>query len=239
MNITIGISKGSGAEKYVRYGNWISQNDSSISLVDFSRDSAEFELDGIDGLILTGGSDIDPKWYDRPDQLSVCEDIDEQRDQLEFDLLRRALDRKIPVFAICRGCQILNVHFGGTLIAHLPAEVDGGELHQKSQGKDVNHEITVQPGTLLFKATGQMSGIVNSAHHQAVGRLGEGLMASARSDDGVIEAIERREREGESYVLGVQWHPERMLDQTSPFSSGIREQFIFEVESHRALFSIH
>ncbi len=236
MSLVIGISKGSGSHKYRRYEQWLHESGEDIEAIDLSiSEDVEGEMARVDALLLSGGSDIDPRRYDRPDAEPVCTDIDRERDTLEFRLLEIADERDLPVLAICRGLQIVNVHRGGTLIPHLPATLDGREDHQKDGQQDRHHEITVTAGTLLFKATGELQGEVNSAHHQAVDKLGTGLVASAKSDDGVIEAIEWGNHEGKAYLLAVQWHPERMPDQSSLFSATIREQFLFEAMSAKIL----
>jgi putative glutamine amidotransferase len=236
MSLTIGISKGSGSPKYANYRRWLEEADDDLEVIDLAASSdLEADMARIDGLVLTGGSDVDPERYGRPELVGRCEDIDRERDARELRMLDIAEERELPVLGICRGLQVLNVHRGGTLIAHIPDFVEGGEAHQKDGDVDRRHSIDVVSGTLLLKAAGQLSGEVNSAHHQAIDELGGGLVASARSSDGVIEAVELSNRMGSPYVLAVQWHPERMEDRDSGFASGVREQFLFEARSARIL----
>lgn len=236
MSLTIGISKSSGSEKYKRYAAWLHHDGEDVETIDLSTSTdVEADMSRVDALLLTGGSDIDPNRYHHPEAESVCADIDYERDALEFRLLGIAEERDLPVLAICRGLQVLNVHHGGTLIPHLPDVLQGREHHQKDGDKDRMHEVEVVPGTLLYKVVGDVSGEVNTAHHQAIGELGHGLAISARAVDGVIEAVEWANPSGKPYLLGVQWHPERMPDLSSPFSSSILEQFLFEAKSSQIL----
>ena len=234
MSIRIGVSKASGGPKFENYLRWLKGEDvETIDLME--QEDLQEAMRAVDALVLTGGCDIDPSRYDMPDAADVCADIDSNRDDREFTMLEIALEREIPVLAICRGLQVLNVHLGGTLIPHLPAEIVGSESHQKLGDADRTHTIEVTAGSLLHKGTGELEGEVNSAHHQAIGRLGEGLVASAKAEDGVIEAIEWLDSFMRPYLLGVQWHPERMPDKSSPFSKGLLDQFMFEVKSSTIL----
>jgi len=161
-------------------------------------------LAGLAGLVLTGGSDIDPARYGQA--ANGSDGVDEERDQLETDLLAEALAADLPVLAICRGAQLLNVAHGGSLIQHLP-----GDGHQKRcPGCETGrhppaHGVEVAPGSRLASIIGPGKHDVNSRHHQAADRVGGGLVVSAVAADGVIEGLERHDR---TFVVGVQWHPE-------------------------------
>jgi len=160
-------------------------------------------LTGVEGVLLTGGTDVDPKLYGEPRQPETQEP-DCPRDELELRLLREAFDTHKPVFAICRGMQIFNVACGGTLIQHLD---DSGKHRVRISGPSSDvHNVTVLPQTKLAVIAGEGERPANSRHHQAVGRLGEGLLVSAlSSDDGIIEGIERPDH---PFAIAVQWHPE-------------------------------
>jgi putative glutamine amidotransferase len=163
-------------------------------------------LDGLEGLMLAGGADIDPRAYGAPPHPTVTGTCPE-RDEFEMALVRRALERDLPVLGICRGMQLLNVACGGTLIQHLPDDV-GHSDHRRSLGSfdDADHDVRLEPGSLAARAAGETSHATKSHHHQAVGTLGEGLVVSGRATlDDLPEAIEAP---GRTYALGVQWHPE-------------------------------
>lgn len=162
----------------------------------------------LDGLLLSGGGDIDPELYQEQRIKSLrLIDVDPAQDQFEIALLRCFLKVKKPILAICRGMQILNVGLQGTLYQDLSLMISKVGSHQsKYLKKDLFHQVNFKEGTKIAKILGKTR-IVNSHHHQAVKELGCGLIVSGLSTDGVVEAIEL---EGEAWVVGVQWHPERL-----------------------------
>jgi putative glutamine amidotransferase len=163
-------------------------------------------LKGLDGLILSGGEDLWPERYgQRPHPKTNL--VSKERDIFDFKLVRQALDMNMPILGICLGEQLLNVALGGSLIQDLPSQsaLDGAGVAHNSK---TVHKIKVGRGTHLYELLGTDTLLVNSSHHQAVDRLGKGMKVSARAEDGVIEAIESTKH---SLVIGVQWHPERML----------------------------
>jgi putative glutamine amidotransferase len=153
-------------------------------------------LDGFSGLMLTGGTDVDPARY-RAERQPETKDIDPERDRRETALLNEALERDIPVLAICRGMQLLNVVCGGTLTQHI-------ENHRHPDVADA-HPIEIHEGTKLASILKSRHYQVNSRHHQCVHTLGEGLIKTATAPDGIIEALELP---GKRFALAVQWHPE-------------------------------
>lgn len=166
-------------------------------------------LDVLDALVLSGGADLDPASYGaEPDPHTVG--YKEERDRFEIGLCRGALERDLPVLGICRGAQILNVALGGTLVQHLGNETQHVEL----PGTFSTHEVRIEPGSLAARAAGTERAEIRSHHHQALDRLGEGLVASAWSvPDELVEAVEVPER---SFCIGFLWHPEELRDQ-APF----------------------
>lgn len=163
-------------------------------------------LDRIDGLLLAGGSDIDPATYGQ-ERHAETTGIVTERDQIELALITRAIERDIPALCICRGMQMLNIARGGTLIQHVPDLVHTDD-HRRHPGTfDGNeHDVTLDPGSLAAQAAGGELTMTKSHHHQAIDQLGEGLVVTGRSTlDDLPEAIELPDS---TYVLGVQWHPE-------------------------------
>ena len=171
-------------------------------LVPPSEDGVEETLEALDGLLFSGGSDLDPGLYDQEAHEETF-GIHEARDRAELALLEAAVERDMPVLAICRGSQVLNVARGGDLVQHLP-EIVGDEKHKHTPGTFADHDVTLEGGTRLGSLLGDHAP-VKSHHHQGFGRLGEGLREAARADDGTIEALEDPSRR---FALGVLWHPE-------------------------------
>ncbi len=186
-----------------------------------NKNAGDFE--SCDGLVLTGGPDVAPELYGEwPDETVK---VDSERDGLEFKLIDSALRRSIPILGICRGLQVLNVYFGGTLIIDL--EKFKRQNHKrKSDDEDRTHEIVFVGDSRLKDFVKDESGSVNSSHHQAADRIGDGLKITARAEDGTVEAIENNRG---LRVAAVQWHPERMNFENS-FSRGVLHLFGFYLE---------
>jgi gamma-glutamyl-gamma-aminobutyrate hydrolase PuuD len=171
-------------------------------LVPPSIDGIDETLDAVDGLIFSGGSDLDPETYDAEPHPET-NGVRAERDRGELALLRAALARDLPVLAICRGSQVLNVVRGGDLVQHLP-DVVGDAKHKHTAGVFADHDVTIEHATRLGEIVGERAP-VKSHHHQGFGRLGEGLRPAARAEDGTIEALED---ETKRFAIGVLWHPE-------------------------------
>src|SRR5712691_1473925 len=166
----------------------------------------EETLDAVDGLIFSGGADIDPDLYGQ-ELHPETSGVHPERDRGELALLEGALARDMPVLAICRGSQVLNVARGGDLVQHLP-EVVGSEQHREVKGVFSDHGVKIDDGSRLGSVLGDRAP-VKSHHHQGIGRVGEGLVEVAWADDGTIEGLEDPERR---FAVGVLWHPEAAED---------------------------
>jgi putative glutamine amidotransferase len=169
---------------------------------------ASSALDGLDGLLLTGGEDIDPSWYGaEPSPLLSPPSRD--RDLFELALFAVARQRGLPILGVCRGIQLINVAMGGTLVQDIPTERPGSVEHRPAGPRDSrSHAVRLLPGSRAAKAMGAVSLTVNSSHHQAIQELAPGLAASGWTSDELIEAVESEA--GTPWMLAVQWHPEEM-----------------------------
>jgi putative glutamine amidotransferase len=180
-----------------------------VETVDVS--DADDGLQGCDGLLLTGGVDVDPSLYGEFPHMMTQAAVP-GRDELEMTLLREAMARDLPVLAICRGVQLLNVCMGGSLLQHIDDQSHVADERNASSW----HGVTVERGSRLYDVLGAERSIVNSRHHQAVtpDRLAPGLRITAMSDDGLVEAVEGT---AQHWLVGVQWHPERLEEEAPTF----------------------
>ena len=176
-------------------------------------DAAGVALDPLDGLVLTGGHDLDPQWYDAHPSPALGP-VDSRRDEFELALFHAARERGLPVLGICRGMQLVNVAMGGTLIQDLPSEQPGGIPHDPQGARHLRtHAIKVSEGSRLQSALEAGTLVTNSFHHQAIKDLAPGLTVTARADDGVIEGVESGE--ADTWLLAVQWHPEEFYHEAN------------------------
>ena len=212
----IGVTRCSRLDDYLAS---IEQSGAQPRVLEVS-ESPRAVLQTVDGVLLTGGGDVDPALYGESRHDSV-EDAEPGRDEFEIDLARRAMERDLPILAVCRGAQVLNVANGGTLVQDIPSAITAGLTHAiRQEGNATAHAISVAPGSRLHRALGPAvdaasSCAVNSRHHQSIAALAPGLVASATASDGVIEGIESPEH---AFCLGVQWHPENFW-RTGEFDS--------------------
>ena len=180
-----------------------------------SDSAAETIIDSVSGLVLTGGEDVDPARYGEERHEKV-RSVNPARDATETALISAAKSRGTPVFAICRGIQILNVALGGTLVQDIPSQCNSPIGHDEDTPRDSrSHDITIEPGSLIARAVGTEHCAVNSFHHQSVKRVAEGMRVTARSPDGVIEGMESTADRW--WVMAVQWHPEEMTESPEPW----------------------
>ncbi|MCP8970701.1 gamma-glutamyl-gamma-aminobutyrate hydrolase family protein [Ectobacillus ponti] len=160
------------------------------------------------GIILSGGEDVDPRYYGQDPHQQLGATVRE-RDEAEIAIAKYAIEKGIPLLAICRGIQILNVALGGTLIQDIPSQVHGAMQHTQVIDRSLDsHWVTVDPASRLYEIVGEKRIRVNSLHHQAIDSLGQGLRVVAAASDGIIEAVEHTD--ASAFLLGLQWHPESM-----------------------------
>lgn len=226
MPLTIGITD---CSKWVNYEQWITGKNSShndIKVVQLKVGEGETSfVNHCDGIILSGGEDVHPSLYGKPDYIIQYHltDLNFERDRFEMDVLKEAEACKIPVLGICRGLQLGNVYYKGTLIPDLPQMGKPG--HSDDSSKDAFHTVKLVENSRLKHIIEITSGEVNSHHHQAAAEIGKGLVATAFSADGVVEGIEKANKHDDRFFLLVQWHPERM-DSNNPFSVKLRSAFL-------------
>ncbi len=209
------------------FHDWLIQSGAELNLRDMypvSTDSIEYFLRQADGIIISGGEDVNPALYGMEEEIGKCEEIDYWRDTLEIRMIKYAMENKVPLLCICRGCQILNVANRGTLIPDIPTDFDTIILHRGGTNK---HWVNILEGTFLHDICQTTGDTVNSYHHQAVKDAGSSLRAVAFAGDSLIEAIELADTSGYPFILGVQWHPEGM-EFSHPLSGPIAMKFIEE-----------
>ena len=209
----IAISKAHGSSGYIQYKKWLINLDSSLILYDLYElpiDSALIIMQTADALLITGGPDVNPKLYSYDSMAYICEIPDNYRDSLETLSIKYAFNNKLPILGICRGQQILNVTFGGTLITDIPSQHPSSIIHRVSNGKSY-HSIYLKKDNYLYSIFHEDSTSVNSAHHQAVENLGNHLTVLAYSKDSIIESIGFENNYYSNFFLGVQFHPEHMI----------------------------
>jgi putative glutamine amidotransferase len=219
--ITIGITD---CSKYANYEKWIlAEPDVEVVKLGYGLNNAK-DAERCDGVILSGGEDVHPRYYKKPEYESYCSEIDEKRDAFEFSVLDQVEKHQLPLLGICRGLQVANVYYGGTLVPDIPSF--GKFNHSRYPDRDRYHQIDVDTTSELFKITGIAKGEINSAHHQSAELIAKGLVTNSLSADGIVEGIERQKNEGKPFFQLVQWHPERMINLDNPFSKKIKEAFI-------------
>lgn len=226
----IGVTDSMGdAAKFQKYITWLRGGTGPVEcrVLSYARDDAG-AADDCDGILLTGGGDVDPAIYGARSDHPKLSGVDGKRDEFERGILDRALKAGIPLLGICRGLQLANVHLGGTLIPDLGEA--GYTGHQGGNNSESEHAIDIERGALHTIAQASRA-LVTSKHHQAADKPGDGLRISARAPDGVVEAMEFGDPERKPFFLLVQWHPERTKDPDHPLSGAIRRRFIEAVRA--------
>lgn len=223
--LKIALSKASSSDNYAKYISWLKLYAPDAQYIDLSAvtyDGALAIIESCDGLVITGGPDVHPALYSREVDTLLCGSIDNERDALEIAMINAARRLKMPVLGICRGMQILNVAFGGSLYADIPSQFSEVVTHRGDENMVAEHLVKTMHTSNLRQLTAD-SGRVNSFHHQGIRELAPGFKAVAFSSDNLIEAIEYLQEQG--LIVGVQWHPERM-DSSNVFSKNVASWFL-------------
>jgi len=233
----IGLTYTGNDWKHENYVKWL-RGGEDIEVVRLDAELGNLsDMQECDGLVLSGGVDIDPELYEGGTAYvkAPVAGWQTERDLFEQATLQMAWEQGLPVLGVCRGLQLINISCGGTLVQDLGEAGDG--VHENVAGVDKQHSVSVLPGTLLREVVGVEGGVANSAHHQAIDRLGEGLIVNCRAADGTIEGIEWGRPLGMPFMLAVQWHPERMfvngLADVALYGA-IRDRFIKEIKNNYA-----
>ncbi len=232
MHLIIGITDTSS--HYSNYPQWIKGNNPFIKILQLKQTNLN-DLKLCDGIILSGGIDTHPCFYNnrRIDYPNAPKEFDIARDEFELQVFKYAQLNNIPILAICRGMQLVNIALGGNLIQDIE---EGGKTNHRREGEtDGAHQIKVRRDSLLYEITQTENGIINSAHHQAVNYIASDLIISAYSHDGIAEAAEWKNKENKPFLLCVQWHPERLekTNERNPFSFNIKEEFLKAVKTNK------
>jgi putative glutamine amidotransferase len=224
----VGITDTLNDDKFDQYVDWLHTIDPQLEILRLShiRENEE-QVAMLDGLLLTGGGDVHPRFYNCIGAIGQVRATDEKRDEFEFEVIQRALQATMPILGVCRGMQVMNVYLGGTLIPDLVSE--GFAPHTNDTNEPVYHEISIIRHTLMHAISGTGGVMINSHHHQGVHQLGKGLMQSAVSPDGVTEAAEWAIKDEMPFLMLVQWHPERAIEDF--LSQKIARMFLREVNN--------
>ena len=232
--LKIAVSKGHGSASYERYGKWIKNADTTIIWIDMYHlpiDSAQKIISSCDGLLVTGGEDVNPDMHGRISEITRCGTIDYKRDTLEYMLLDYAFNHKMPVVGVCRGQQIINVFLGGNLYIDLPVDKPSDIHHRCKRSDTCKHMIDIVRGSLLEEISGVKICEVNSSHHQAIDIPANNIKVLAYAPDSVIESIGWLDTAGRSFLIGVQFHPEH-LDFSHPIAGNLAKRFVKEIKKY-------
>jgi putative glutamine amidotransferase len=232
----IGLTYTGKGEKHGNYVRWLKDQDDTIEVIRLSVTDDPDAIKSCDALVLSGGVDIEPSLYGGSlvYEKAPKEGWQKDRDLFESSALQFAWEHNLPVLGVCRGLQLINVCCQGTLVQDLG--LDGDEVHENVTGVDKQHPVKILGGTLLAAIAGQGQGEANSAHHQAIDRLGKGLRVNSLAEDGTIEGIEWADATSKPFMIAVQWHPERMYTNRLAdifLYKQIRDRFVEEVRERK------
>lgn len=225
MALRIGMSYAPDDAPYPRYAEALrsaaERTGIEIETIDLWRNRDA--ITSVDAVLFTGGEDIAPERFGKSNERALCGTIREDRDEHELRVVDEARKRELPMLGICRGLQLLNVAYGGSLITDIATAAE----HTKNAGADARHDVVVtEKASLVRVLAGADRGHVNSSHHQAVDRLAEPFVVTARSaNDDLVESFEWKDGAGKPFLLAVQWHPERM-QQSEPLAGPVFERFL-------------
>jgi len=226
---TIGVTISSRATEKQRRHYRRALEEHAVAVVEIRPSDQSPAIDDYDALLLSGGGDLAPECYGEPVRAQL-KNVDRNRDRLDLRLARAAVARGLPVLGICRGAQVLGVALGGRLIQDIGSEVSGALQHAADDSRhEAWHAVELAPESRLSEVLRATHLPVNSFHHQANGSLGPQVRQAAWAEDGVVEAVER---DGDAFALGVQWHPERMLEE-HPGQRLLFEAFVAAAHKYR------
>lgn len=228
-SLRVAISHTWGPDSSNNYINWLKRADPAIDYVvmyNISPDSVDYWFEQCSALLLTGGEDVYPAWHGKEADTSRCGEFDCYRDTLELSLIKKAIEKGMPMLGVCRGMQIINVALGGSLYIDIPSDINTMVAHRCQDWQNCYHRVSLFPNNLLGQISGANEGKVTTNHHQSLDRVAETLKVFAVADDGIIESVGYKDTL-QPFLLGVQWHPERM-DTLSPLSMPIIKRFVEE-----------
>lgn len=233
-DLKIGITDGT---RWHNYEQWFLK-ERRVKIIKLSHEKNNLaDLKKCDGIVLSGGEDVHPKYYGKPEWIKKKQalklDVNLKRDIFEMKIIDGAVKNHIPLLGICRGLQIVNVYFKGSLIPDLRS--NNANSHSSCDGVDGIHNLKITGKSCLASIVKSKKGMVNSAHHQSAKKIGKGLKVTATDSNKIVEAIEWKNPVGKPFLLLVQWHPERMKNQSSRLSKNIRNKFIEEVRKTKTL----
>ncbi len=232
MHITIGITD--TETRYQNYPAWIKGDNSDIEIIRLTPANID-DQKKCDGIVLSGGIDTHPKFYNNDciNYQFAPREYNAARDEFELKIFKYAQEKKKPLLAVCRGMQLVNIALGGDLIQDI--EESGKLNHRRNEDSDRMHEITVVKGSLMYEIAGTESCIINSAHHQALGKIADELVITAFSPDGIAETAEWKNKKDRPFLFCVQFHPERLAQQqnTDTLPREIRKQFLKAVNQKK------